>query len=110
METLVILLVAAGIAAGVVWWVSSPREVTARHRPRTITFRETFQTTMPEPAAGIADDGFALDSAVPEEPPRRFMALIRIALTIAVVAVVAVGAIGGLWLLVKMQLDKYLLH
>jgi hypothetical protein len=103
-ESLVILVVAAGLSAAVVWWAMSPPE--GRARPR----RE-------RPAARRADvprdeaDGFVLlrgaARTVDEERPPAAWSLLRIALVIAVAIVVVVAVVGLIGLLVKVQLDQY---
>jgi hypothetical protein len=120
METVIILLVAAGLSAAVVWWASMPpgTPLLPRRRPSSAesgfspTLRESFQTTGPEPAPGPAaapEDTFTLlPQAVPDDRPPRLISLIRLIFTIAFVAVLGVATLGLLGLLVKLQLDRYL--
>ena len=105
-ETFVILVGAAGLAASVVWWASMPRRPRPRSAPpRPVRFRDTF-TTAPDPplAPDVDADDAWLASAATDDRPSAIVALMRLALTITVVAAVAVGAIAGLWLLVRSQL------
>lgn len=107
METFVILFVAAGLGASVVWWASTPRSQRPRRtQPRGVQFRDTF-TTVPDPPPPTrqGDDGWVvLPSAASDDRPSPIVALLRIALTIAFVAALSVGAIAGLWLLIRAQL------
>jgi hypothetical protein len=120
METIVILGVAAGISAAVVWWASIPPGSMAFRRQRpsrraardaALSFRETFQTTGPEPAPvrPVPDDGFiTVQQAVPDDRPPRILSLLRIALAIGLVAALGVAVVALLGFLLKLQLDKYL--
>jgi hypothetical protein len=120
MDTILILVVAAGLSAAVVWWASMPpgTPLIPRRRPRTTdsgfqpTFRESFQSTGPEPSPGrtaAPEERFlALPQALPDDRPPRFLSLLRLIFTIGFVAVLGVATLALLGLLVKLQLDKYL--
>jgi hypothetical protein len=105
-ETFVILFVAAGLGASVVWWASTPRSPRPhRTQPRPVHFRDTFTTVPDPPPAREGDDGWVvLPSAASDDRPSPIVALVRIVLTIAFVAALGVGAIAGLWLLIRSQL------
>ena len=47
-------------------------------------------------------------STVPDEPPSRILALLRLLLTIAFVAAIGVAILAALWLLLNDQLGSYL--
>jgi hypothetical protein len=124
-EVAIILAVATGLSAWVVWWAMQPpgrtREKPARprkpvvRRPRTTTTaaapRPIFQTTGPEPVSERAGgDGFGvLPSGTPivDDRPPRSLSLMRLALAIAFVAVLVVAALAVIGFLVKTQLDQY---
>jgi hypothetical protein len=120
MDTILILVIAAGLSAAVVWWASVPpgTPLVPRRRPRSTdtgfqpSFRETFQTTGPEPsparAAGPQDSFMLLPEGVPDDRPPRFLSLLRLIFTIAFVAALGVATLALLGLLVKLQLDKFL--
>lgn len=120
METIIILLVASGLSAGVVWWATAPpggrapRRLRPREPKRSINFTETFQTTAPDPRLeSPPEDGFVMlpsDGAgeVEEDRPPRLVSTVRIAAAIALVAVLGVAALGIVGLLVKTQLDQLL--
>jgi hypothetical protein len=112
METIVILVVAAGVSAAVVWWASAPPRPPRprRARPRPITLRESFQSTAPEalPEAAAEEAFVMLPQGVLDERPPRLLSLLRLVLAIGFVAALAVGAVAGLGYLLKLQLDKFL--
>jgi hypothetical protein len=119
MDAIFILVVAAGLSAAIVWWASMPpgTPLVPRRRPRATdsgfqpSFRESFQTTGPEPSAERAapEDSFMLlPQAVPDDRPPRFLSLLRLIFTIGFVAALGVATLALLGLLVKLQLDKYL--
>jgi hypothetical protein len=119
METVLILLIAAGVSAGVVWWASTPPGTPLIPRRRlpedtgfSPTLRESFQTTGPEPAQSTAtppDDGFQfLQQAVADDRPPRILSVIRIIFAIGFVAALGVATLALLGLLVKLELDTYL--
>lgn len=113
METILILVVAAGLSAGVVWWAMAPPEGRPRGKESgRLSFRETFQTTGPDPLGEEpGPDGFVLlpadGAAVPDDRPSPTRSLLRIALAITFVAAVAVAVLALLGFLVKTQLDQY---
>lgn len=119
METVLILLIAAGVSAGVVWWASTPPGTPLIPQRRqqedtgfSPTLHDSFQTTGPEPVQPSArgpDDGFQLlPQAVADDRPPRILSLIRIVFAIAFVAALGVATLALLGLLVKLQLDTYL--
>ena len=109
METLIILVVAAGLSAAVVWWAMSPPVVRAQRRdPRTrLPDRTAPAAALPEEIG----DGFVLmpdASPVPDdERPPAALSVLRLAVAIAVVSAVVVAAVALIGLLVKLQLDQY---
>jgi hypothetical protein len=115
METIVILVVAAGLSSAVVWWASTPpgapmfrrRDPHRKAREAALSFRETFQSTGPD--RPLPDDGFLIVSgAMPDERPPWLLSLLRLAFVIGLVAALGVGVLALLGLLVKLQLDRYL--
>jgi hypothetical protein len=119
METVLILLIAAGLSAAVVWWASLPPGTPLLPRRRepqgdtgfSPTFRESFQTTGPEPlpAAAAPEEGFmVVPQGVPDDRPPRIISLIRLVFAIGFVAALGVATLALLGLLVKLQLDRYL--
>jgi hypothetical protein len=120
-ETIVILVVAAGISAAVVWWATMPpgasilprRGPTRREtREASLNFREAFQSTGPDPATlrpTPVEDGFmTVEQAVPDERPPPVLSVIRLVFAIGLVAALGVAVIAILWLLVRLQLDRFL--
>jgi hypothetical protein len=121
METIVILVVAAGISAAVVWWATMPPGTSIlpkRNKPSrrqaqhdALSFRETFQSTGPDPTPfrPAPDDGFmAVQRAVPDDRPPPVLSLLRLVFAIGLVAAIGVAVVALLGLLIKLQLDKYL--
>jgi hypothetical protein len=130
MEVVIILAVATGLSAWVVWWALQPpgrtREKPAhprKHlrfpwpaRPRKETPapapRPMFQTTGPDPVSDRAGgDGFGVlppgAPAAVDDRPSRSLSLVRLALAITFVAVLVVAALAVIGFLVKTQLDQY---
>jgi hypothetical protein len=106
MESLVILVVAAGLSAAVVWWAMTPSERREK-TPRKVS--------VPEPSWVLSEDPghdtfVMLPSSEPVRPddrPSPALSLIRLVLTIAFVAGVAVAVLTVLGWLIKLQLDEY---
>ncbi len=109
METLIILVVAAGLSAAVVWWAMSPPDVRASRRtPRSrLPDRPASAAALPEEGG----DAFVLmpdASPIPdEERPPAALSLLRLAVAIAVVSAVVVAAVALVGVLLKLQLDQY---
>jgi hypothetical protein len=121
METIVILVVAAGISAAVVWWATMPAGASIfpkRGKPSrrqaqhaALSFRETFQSTGPDPTPfrPAPEDGFmTVQQAVPDDRPPPVLSVLRLVFAIGLVAAIGVAVVALLGLLVKLQLDKYL--
>jgi hypothetical protein len=109
LETLIILLVAAGLSAAVVWWAMSPPVIRDQRRdPRA---RRPDRTTSPRPAPEDTGDGFVLmpdaSPILDDDRPPAILSLLRLAVAIAVVSAIVVAAIALIGLLVKLQLDQY---
>lgn len=105
MEALVILVVAAGLSAVVVWRAMAP-EGEAREKPP----RRTFDS--PEPLADEPrPEGFVLmptdGPVIVDDRPPPALSLLRLVLTIAFVAALGVMVVAVLGWLVKLQLDQY---
>ena len=115
MEALVILVVAASLSAGVVWWGMSPpggRASAKVKRPRRRgPPRPTFQTTGPDPVEEPPGDGFVLlpggSAVVHDDRPPATLSLVRLLLTITIVAAIAVATLALLGFVLKLQLDRY---
>lgn len=101
-----ILVVAAGLSAAVVWWAMSPPD--ARTRPRRR--RAAGSSTEAKPTAEEAD-GFVLLPGAPrmveEDRPPAAWSLLRIAIALALAIALVVGAVGLIGLFLKLQLDQY---
>jgi hypothetical protein len=121
METIVILVVAAGISAAVVWWATMPpgasilpkrgKQSRRRAQHAALSFRETFQSTGPDPTPfrPAPEDGFmSVQQAVPDDRPPPVLSVLRLVFAIGLVAAIGVAIVALLGLLVKLQLDKYL--
>jgi hypothetical protein len=116
-EAFLILAVAAGLSAVVVWWATNlpgrsrpkaPRTA-SRSPPRATAALPEASATEPAPAS---DGGrFVLLPTDSDEPvddrPRPVWSLLRLALTIAFFAALGVGVLAVLGYLVKTQLDQY---
>ena len=106
MESLIILVVAAGLAAAVVWWamLRSDRRAGPKE-PRTV----------PEPSWVLSEDPrhdafVMLPSSEPGpagDRPSPALSLIRLVLTITFVAGAGVAVLTVLGWLIKLQLDEY---
>jgi hypothetical protein len=120
-DTIVILVVAAGISAAVVWWATMPpgssilprRGPTRREsREASLSFREAFQSTGPDPATlrpTPVEDGFlSVQQAAPDDRPSPVLSVIRLVFAIGLVAALGVAVIAILWLLIGLQLDRFL--
>lgn len=113
MESFIILAVAAGLSAVVVWWAlgepggrpkpKEPRRVQKAKEPRR------GQTKAAE--EDVNHEEFVLlpsESPVPaDDRPPSALSVARLALTIAVFAVLGVGVLTVLGILVKNQLDRF---
>jgi hypothetical protein len=108
MESLVILVVVAGLSAAVVWWAMTPSDRRGGEKtPRKVT--------VPEPSWVLSEDprhdAFVMlptsDPMEAEDRPSPALSLVRLVLTIAVVAGVAVAVLTALGWLIKLQLDEY---
>lgn len=112
MEAFVILAVAAGLSAVVVWWATNPPG--ARPGPRG-SRTPSAQARSPQPEAEVDDEPgpgrFVLvpsDSIEPpDDRPPPAVSLVRLAVTITFFAALGVGVLAVLGLLVKTQLDHY---
>ena len=110
METLIILVVAAGLSAAVVWWAMSPPDVRAQRR----VSRTRVGDRPASPGAVLPEetgDGFVLladaGPIVDDERPPAALSLLRLAVAIAVVSAIVVATVALVGLLVKLQLDQY---
>jgi hypothetical protein len=108
METLVILVIAAGLSAGVVWWALNPTGSSAG--PKTAP-RVTVLDRPPDLPAELEPDHFVLlpsdVTAPPDDRPAPARSLIRLVFTIAFVAALGVVVLTLLGWLLKIQLDHY---
>lgn len=100
METLLILVLAAGLPAAAVWWALS-RAPGRGDDGRLVGFG-------PQGA-----DAFVFSPSdstpVPDDRPPRSISLARLSVAVAISTVVLVAAVWVLGLLVKVQLDRYFL-
>lgn len=114
MESLVILVMAAGSSAAVVWWAlgqpggrpkpKEPRKLSVPARLGRIDEDSSPEGFVLLPADGPAPiDGSA---SIDERPPPA-LSIIRLALTIAVVATLAVAVLAVLGVVLKSQLDQF---
>ena len=113
MESFIILAVAAGLSAVVVWWAlgqpvgrpkpKEPRRVRKLKEPRRVPRKAAEED--------VKNEGFVLLSSgrsVPaDDRPPSALSVARLALTIAVFAVLGVGVLTVLGILVKNQLDRF---
>jgi hypothetical protein len=108
MESLVILVVAAGLSAAVVWWAMAPTERRGGEKaPRKVSVPEPSWVLSEEPRH---DTFVMLPSSEPvpaDDRPSPALSLIRLILTIAFVAGALVVVLTILGWLVKIQLDHY---
>ncbi|MGH2675971.1 MAG: hypothetical protein ACRDH1_11245 [Actinomycetota bacterium] len=108
MESLVILVVAAGLSAAVVWWAMAPSDRRAREKPpRKVSVPEPSWVLTEEPRH---DTFVMLPSSGPvatDDRPSPALSLIRLVLAIAFVAGIGVVVVTVLGWLVKIQLDHY---
>ena len=107
MDTIAILIVAAAISAGAVWWFLAPsgdrRRATRHARLRAVAAEA--------PAVPAEPDSFVLlpvpGTAVPDDRPPRARSVLLLAATIAIVAALTVVAVGLVGLVLKAELDRY---
>lgn len=108
MESLVILVIAAGLSAAVVWRALAPGS--SRPQAKT-TPRVTVLDPPPDLPAELDPDHFVLlpsDAAgASDDRPAPALALVRLVLTIAFVAALGVVILTLLGWLLKIQLDHY---
>lgn len=115
MESLVILVIAAGLSAVVVWWgMGQPGGRQRPKTPRTIAVERRGSTpaTDPEEERDRSPDDFVLlptDAPAPavEDGPSPARALVRLVLIIAFFAALGVAVLTVLGILVKNQLDQF---
>jgi high-affinity Fe2+/Pb2+ permease len=108
LESLVILVVAAGLSAAVVWWAMTPSD-------RRGGEKSSRQVSVPEPSWVLSEDprhdAFVMlpssEPAQAEDRPPPALSLVRLVLTIAVVAGLAVAVLTAIGWLIKLQLDEY---
>jgi hypothetical protein len=108
-EAFLILALAAGLSAVVVWWATN----LPGRRPRPKRPRSAPAPPSPEapPAEQPESERFVLlptDAGEPaDDRPPPALSLVRLALIIAFFAALGVGILVGLGYLVKTQLDQY---
>ena len=108
MESLVILVVAAGLSAAVVWWAMAPADGRRQEKaPRKISVPEPSWVLLDAPRS----DSFVMlpsgGPVVPDDRPPPALSVIRLVLAIAFVAAIGVAVLTVLGWLVKIQLDRY---
>jgi hypothetical protein len=105
-ETLLILLIGAGVSAAVVWWSLAPtgdrRRVPRRTRLRR-PVRDSPTVTGPDSFVLLPADGPIL----PDDRPPRARSVLLLAATIAAVAALSVALVALVGLVLKAQLDRY---
>jgi hypothetical protein len=111
-ESFIILAVAAGLSAAVVWWgLSQPGG-----RPKTKVPRKLrVPAPAPQPAAALGDEPTPEDFVIhptPAEPPLEdrpppALSILRLALTITFFAALAVGVLTVLGILVSNQIAEF---
>jgi hypothetical protein len=112
-ESFIILAVAAGLSAAVVWWgLSQPGG-----RPKTKVPRKLrVPAPAPQPAAALGDertgDDFVVHPTAPTDPPLEdrpppALSIVRLALTITFFAALAVGVLTVLGILVSNQIAEF---
>jgi hypothetical protein len=104
METLVILVVAAVLSAGVVWWAMNPPAGRPKPKEPRVT-RPPASSQEAPPEVFVLMPGEAAPS--PDDRPSPAWSLFRLALTIAVVAAVGVAVLTVLGFMIKAGLDEY---
>jgi hypothetical protein len=111
-EAFLILAVAAGLSAIVVWWSTNQPGGRPRPKgPRTSSVR----APVPEPLSSLAEelgpDRFVLLPTEADDPPDDrpppAVSLMRLAVIITFFAALGVGVLAVLGYLVKSQLDQY---
>jgi hypothetical protein len=110
-DTALIFVIASGGVAAVVWWASTPPGGPTRKSHPRLRFRETFQTTGPEPVQEGGDGFVLMTSGSPtltaEDRPSPVLSVVRIAVTIALVSLLGVAVLGGLGLFLFRVIDGY---
>jgi hypothetical protein len=110
-EAFVILVVAAGLSAVVVWWALNPPAGRPRPKePRT----SSIEAPVPQPVTSLEEElspeGFVLTPGTSEpadDRPSRAISLVRLALIITFFAALGVGVLAVLGFVLKAQLDQY---
>jgi hypothetical protein len=106
MESLVILVAAAGLSAAVVWWAMNPSDRRGGEKaPRKVSVPEPSWVLSEEPG----HDAFVMlsEPAPADDRPSPALSLVRLILTIAFVAGVAVVVLTVIGWAIKLQLDEY---
>jgi hypothetical protein len=97
MQDVIVLVLAAGIAGGVVWRLSAGPTGISRPR-RRVRFDETLEvTSLPITEGGIslASSSIAFEES-PADPPHRTWSAVRLALLILVIAGIGAGTIWAI--------------
>jgi hypothetical protein len=106
-ETVLILVLAAGLSAALVWWALAPTG-DRRRVPRRARLRRVGAEL---PPASTDTDSFVLlpvgGPILPEDRPPRARSVLVLAAAIMLVAAVSVVVLTLLGLVLKAQLDRY---
>jgi hypothetical protein len=112
-ESFIILAVAAGLSAVVVWWALGQPAGRPKHKePRRVRKPQEPRRVKKQAAEeDVKNEGFVLlpsERPVPaDDRPPSALSVARLALTIAVSAALGVGVLTVLGILVKNQLDRF---
>jgi hypothetical protein len=111
-ESFIILAVAAGLSAAVVWWgISQPAGRSKTKQPRKLS----VPAPTPQPAATLgeerAGESFVVHPAAADPPledrPSPALSIVRLALTITFFAALAAGVLTVLGILVSNQIAEF---
>jgi hypothetical protein len=114
-ESFIILAVAAGLSAAVVWWgMNQPGGRPKPKKPRKVPVPVPAPAPQPAAALGdeLAEDDFVVHPTTQAEPPLEdrpspALSIVRLALTITFFAALAVGVLTVLGILVSNQIAEF---
>lgn len=108
MRDVIVLMLAAGIAGGLVWRLSAGPGGSLPRTRRRVRFDETLEVTaIPLLDAGVTSGSIAFEES-PVDPPRRTWAAVRLVLLIVTVAGIGATLIYAVGHFVRLALDSKL--
>ena len=107
MRDVIVLVLAAGIAGGLVWWLTAGPSGGVTRARRRVRFDETLEVTA-LPLADVAGTGAIAFEESPAEPPRRTWSVVRLVALILAVAGLGATAVYAVGHFLRLALDSKL--